>query len=238
MIKLYSGPLSLYSRKVEIALHEKGLSFERELVAFSQTQGYRPKHPAVLAANPKGQVPVLVDQGVAIYDSTVILDYLEDAYPHPPLFPREAADRARCRLFDVYADEVTIVPLRALMHRTEPHDDDAPNWLAAEAKTAAAEMALAAHFAELDGKLDGKLDGEPYLCRDFSIADIAVFMAVFFSQRLGGPPLDRHPNLFAWYGRLCARPAFAQVVTEIIAADQELSAPVANAYGGRPPPGC
>jgi hypothetical protein len=46
VIKLYSGSLSLYSRKVEIALHEKGLAFEGEMVAFSQTQGYRPKHLA------------------------------------------------------------------------------------------------------------------------------------------------------------------------------------------------
>ncbi len=58
---LYSGPLSLFSRKVEIALHEKGLPFERVMVPFTQAAGYAPKHPAVLAANPKGQVPVLVD---------------------------------------------------------------------------------------------------------------------------------------------------------------------------------
>ena len=56
---LYSGPLSLFSRKVEIVLAEKNLAFERVLVPFSQTKGYAPKHPAVLAANPKGQVPVL-----------------------------------------------------------------------------------------------------------------------------------------------------------------------------------
>src|SRR5690349_15127963 len=86
-MKLYSGPLSLFSRKVEIALHEKGLSFERIQVAFSQTKGYSPKHPEVLAANPKGQVPVLIDGDLALYDSTAILEYLEDAYPAPPLYP-------------------------------------------------------------------------------------------------------------------------------------------------------
>ena len=53
-MKLYSGPLSLFSRKVEIALGEKGLAFEREMVAFTQERGYQPKHPDVLAANPKG----------------------------------------------------------------------------------------------------------------------------------------------------------------------------------------
>ena len=48
-MKLYSGPLSLFSRKVEIALHEKGLAFDREMVAFTQATGYSPKHPAVLS---------------------------------------------------------------------------------------------------------------------------------------------------------------------------------------------
>jgi hypothetical protein len=50
-MQLYSGPLSLFSRKVEIALDEKGLAFERIMVPFSQEKGYSPKHPVVLAAN-------------------------------------------------------------------------------------------------------------------------------------------------------------------------------------------
>ena len=61
-MQLYSGPLSLFARKVEIALREKALPFERVMVPFSQEQGYAPKHPAVLAANPKGQVPAALEQ--------------------------------------------------------------------------------------------------------------------------------------------------------------------------------
>ena len=96
VVKLYSGPLSLFSRKVEIALHEKGLPFERVMVPFSQERGYAPKHPDVLAANPSGQVPVLVDGGLTLFDSTVIFEYLEDAYPDPPLYPVDAKARAEC----------------------------------------------------------------------------------------------------------------------------------------------
>ena len=73
-MKLYSGPLSLFSRKVEVALHEKGLPFERVFVPFSQAKGYSPKHPDVAAANPKAQVPVLVDGDLTLFDSTVILE--------------------------------------------------------------------------------------------------------------------------------------------------------------------
>src|SRR5215813_8277095 len=101
---LYSGPLSLFSRKVEIALGEKGLAFERVMVPFSQAHGYAPKHPDVLAINPKGQVPVLIDGDVALFDSTLIFEYLEDAYPTPPLFPAGATERARCRLIELTAD--------------------------------------------------------------------------------------------------------------------------------------
>ncbi len=72
MIKLYAAPLSLFSRKVEIALGEKGLAFEREMVPFSQAEGYHPKHPFVAAHNPKGQVPVLVDAGVGTASDAAI----------------------------------------------------------------------------------------------------------------------------------------------------------------------
>jgi glutathione S-transferase len=225
-MKLYSGPLSLFSRKVEIALGEKGLAFERVLVPFNQTEGYKPRHPDVLAANPKGQVPVLIDGGSALYDSTVILEYLEDAYPEPPLYPGAPAERARCRLFDLYAEEVMLVPLRALMHRTGPRPADPRRWADAEAAAKRAETAIAEQHAEVDRRLR---DG-PCLCGAFGAADIAVFMAVLYSQRLGGPDLARHGALSAWYARLKDRPAFAAVVSEIAAADRELSVPV---EGGR-----
>lgn len=225
-MKLYSGPVSLFSRKVEIALHEKGLAFERVEVAFSQTKGYAPKHPDVLALNPKGQVPVLVDGDLSLYDSTVILEYLEDAYPHPALYPRAPRERARCRLFELFADEVMLAPLRFLMHRTEPQPEDPERWNAKELKAREAEPALAGHFAALDRALEGK----DYLCGVFSAADIAAFMPVFWTRRLGGPSLRGHENLAGWYARLSDRSAFAKVVAQIHAADAKLSAPVEGAF--------
>ncbi|EIM29250.1 glutathione S-transferase family protein [Microvirga lotononidis] len=225
-MKLYSGPVSLFSRKVEIALHEKGLVFERILVPFTQTKGYSPKNPDVVAINPKGQVPVLVDGDLSLYDSTVILEYLDEAYPGPSLYPDTPRERARCRLFDVFGDEVMLAPLRLLMHRTEPKPEDSERWDAKEAKAREAESALAGHFAEIDRALEGK----EYLCGAFSAADIAVFMAVFWTRRLGGPSVKGLGALASWYARLEARPAFARVITEIRAADAELSAPVEGAF--------
>ena len=99
-MKLYSGPLSMFGAKAQIALHEKGLAFELEMVPFEMDRLYEPKHPEVERINPKRQVPVLVDGELEIFDSTQIFEYLEDLAPSPPLWPPGAAARARARLFE------------------------------------------------------------------------------------------------------------------------------------------
>jgi glutathione S-transferase len=96
-VKLYSGPLSMFGAKAEIAMREKGLPFDLEMVAFSQAQGYQPRHPEVLRVNPKRQVPVLIDGEVALFDSTQIFEYLEHRWPEPPLWPGSPAARAQAR---------------------------------------------------------------------------------------------------------------------------------------------
>ena len=87
-MKLYSGPLSLFTAKVRIALDEKRLDYQRIEVGWSLAKRYQPHHPDVVALNPKRQVPVLVDGDVVVYDSTQIFEYLEERHPEPPLYPR------------------------------------------------------------------------------------------------------------------------------------------------------
>jgi glutathione S-transferase len=218
-MKLYSGPLSLFARKVEIALAEKSLPFEREMVAFTQEAGYAPKHPAVLAANPKGQVPVLLDGDLTLFDSTLIFEYLEDAYPTPPLYPRGAAARARCRLVELSADEILLPLVRNLMYRNAPPDPDPERQRLRESEGARAEAAIRDYYAGLEARLAG---GD-YLCGEFSVADIAMFMTVLFVLRLRGPRLDGFPALAGWYARVGARPSAGKAAAEIAAADRELS---------------
>lgn len=218
-MKLYSGPLSLFARKVEIALHEKSLPFEREMVPFTQAAGYAPKHPAVLAANPKGQVPVLIDGDLTLFDSTVIFEYLEEAYPTPPLYPAGAKPRARCRLIELEADEVLLPMVRNLMYRNAPPDPDRERQLHLESEGARAEAAILAYY----GVLTEKLAERHYFCGEFSVADIAMFMSVLFVLRLRGPRLAGFPGLAAWYARVGARPSAALAAAEIAAADRELS---------------
>jgi glutathione S-transferase len=219
---LYSGPLSLFSRKVEIVLAEKNLAFERVLVPFSQTKGYAPKHPAVLAANPKGQVPVLIDGDVTLYDSTVIAEYLEDKYPSRSLFPRGPEARARCRLLELEADEILLVPVRVLMFRSEPPGPDAARREEQERTARKAEDVILENYAGLAAKLGT----QEYFCGTFSVADIATFMNIHHGLRLGAPPVSGHQNLSAWHARLAKRPSFATVIAEMAAADRELSHPI------------
>ncbi|HXV23896.1 MAG TPA: glutathione S-transferase family protein [Alphaproteobacteria bacterium] len=221
-MQLYSGPLSLFSRKVEIALNEKRLPFERVMVPFSQAAGYSPKHPVVLAANPKAQVPVLVDGDLTLFDSTLILEYLEDAYPEPPLYPGDAKMRARCRLLELEADEILLQPVRLLMYRTEPAHTDHARRQSQEADGRRAEAALKDHY----GKLQAILAKKDYFCGAFSVADIALFMTLLFARRLKGPGLDAHEGLANWYVRVSKRPAVAVVAAEIAEADRVFSAPI------------
>ncbi len=227
-MKLYSAPLSLFAKKVDIALAEKGLAYERVLVAFSQTTGYAPKNKDVVAANPKAQVPVLIDAGVTLYDSTIILEYLEDAYPAPPLFPAGAAARADCRLLELYADEIMLAEVRQLMHRTAPRPADPARWVDLERKAESAEARLAEQFAGIEKRFGSN----PYFFNTLSVADIALFVTIHYNLRLGGPGISEFAHLAAWYRRLLQRPAFASVVADIASADAELSTPVANAFRG------
>jgi len=142
-MKLYSGPLSLFTAKVRIALDEKDVPYERIEVGWSLAKRYEPHHPDVVALNPKKQVPVLVDGDVVVYDSTLILEYLEERFPEPPLYPSERALRARCRQLEAAADEIVFPAVWELI--------DGGFYPATSADTAAAERSrrAKARVAEL-----------------------------------------------------------------------------------------
>ena len=114
-MKLYSGPLSMFGAKAEIALLEKGLAFDLVMVPFDMRTLYEPKHPEVLRINPKRQVPVLVDDDLELFDSTQIFEYLETRKPDPALWPADLKARARARLLEHQSDEVYFPHIIRLM---------------------------------------------------------------------------------------------------------------------------
>ena len=201
--KLYSGPLSMFGAKVEIAMLEKGIAFDLAMVPFDFGAGYVPKHPEVMRINPKGQVPVLVDGHVEIFDSTQIFEYLEDRWPEPPLWPRAIAERAAARRLEHLSDEVFFPPVVRLMNlRADPDPVDAPEWKQARA-------AIAAHYVVMEAQLRDR----EYLAGRFSYADIAFYMAQLFAARHTVPMTTEQPRLLAWRKRVFERPAVRRVVS-------------------------
>jgi glutathione S-transferase len=213
MFTLYTGPLSMFGAKAEIAALEKGLKFERVMVAYESNRGYEPKHPEVLRINPKRQVPVLVDGALEIFDSTQIFEYLEDLQPEPPLWPRDRADRARARLLEHKSDEVYFPHVIRLMGLQDDLQGD----------TALAAIAAATRYY---GEMESQLGASDYLVGSYSFVDIAFYMAALFGERQGAPLTAATPRLLAWRERMTQRPAVRQVAGAMAAWLASQSRPV------------
>jgi len=196
---LYSGPLSMFGAKAQIAALEKGLEFDLVMVPYESRAGYSPKHPDVLRINPKAQVPVLVHGDLEIYDSTQIFEYLEDLQPAPALWPRDIVGRARARRLEHESDEVYfphVIRLMSLQDRLG--DEPAVSNIAA----------ATAWYARMEERLGSRT----WLAGDYSYADIAFYMAALFGERQGAPLSAATPRLLEWRERMTQRPAVAPVV--------------------------
>lgn len=201
---LYEHPLSSYAQKVKIALREKGLKFDVELPA---ALGSGKAEGLFAAASPRNEVPALIDGEARIFDSTIILEYLEDKYPSPPLLPRDAAARADARMIEDICDTLY----------------EAVNWGLSEIrwfKRAEGEQAeklkatAARQTAELQKWLAEKMGDKPWFNGDsFGWADLSVapYLNRSFHYGLGTPAGS---SLARWRDRLRERPSVAATFKE------------------------
>ncbi len=193
-MKLYSYPDCPYSQKVRVVLAEKELSYDIVPVDLRKQEQ---KNPDFLRLNPFGKVPVLEDEDLVVYDSTIINEYLEDEYPLPHLMPEDSAGRARVRLLEDYGDAY-FLPRTGLV-------------LAELARPEAEREAerLQRYQSEIGrglAWLDSSLEGRDFLVGDFSIADIAFVPGVMILSSLGAEVDPRWKNLAGWIARLRERP--------------------------------
>ena len=100
-IFLHDHPASSYAQKVRMALREKGIPFEK---AVPDGIGSGERLKGLQAANPRVEVPALEDGDFKIFDSKVILQYLEDKYPEKPLMPKDPRERAETRMIEEVCD--------------------------------------------------------------------------------------------------------------------------------------
>jgi len=196
---LYSGPLSMFGAKAEIALREKGAAFELVMVPFDKSDRYEPRHSEVLRVNPKRQVPVLIHGDLELFDSTLIFEFLEDAFPDPPLWPSDVKARARARLLELKCDDIIFMNIvRLFGYEDKPQDP-----IAVDARAKAHQ-----HYAEMDERLEG----QDFLAGPFSYADIALFVVQFYGERKGAMMTESTPLLLEWRKRVLQRPAIRQVI--------------------------
>ena len=205
MIVLYDHPVSPYAQKVKIALSEKGLAYECRLPDFLGQDA------TFAAASPRLEVPALLDGDTQVFDSTIILEYIEDRWPTPPLLPTAPAARARLRMLEDLCDTYY----------------EAVNWAAFEihffkrATGALAEQLLARGARQVAGAnawLERQLGDAPHFNGDvFGWGDLSVVPAVHAAALVGNvpPPGSR---LAAWYDRVRERPSVAATFAAAAAA--------------------
>ncbi len=205
-MKLYSLPLSPYSARVRGAIYAKKLAAE----IVTPPEGWR-QSEEFRQINPARRVPVLIlDDGTALPESGVIVEYLEDAFPAIPLRPKHAKDAAHVRLITTIADLYVMQAAMPIFFLLDTDKID--------------EKAIAAGFEKLDAglaHLESLLRPGAYAHGDrISIADVWLTPVRFTLDGLIGfakrpDLLDRHPAI-AGYSKVINRdPALARVWQEM-----------------------
>jgi glutathione S-transferase len=152
-----------------------------------------------------------------IYDSTIILEYLDERAPKPALFPGGIAERARCRILEDLGDTLLAPNLGVLVREVLLKPDPSTRDAAAVAQTKAE---LSRQYQRLDREL-GKRE---YLCGEFSAADISCFSPINIASLMEGAPSPEFGNVAKWLSRMSNRPSVARYLAEFSEATAPLRA--------------
>jgi len=205
LLTLYEHPLSAYVMKVKMALLEKNLEFNAivpEGLANGTTGG------EFVTASPRAEIPALIDGDVQLFDSTIILEYLEDKWPTPALLPKTPAERARVRMIEDIMDSLY-----------EPN-----NWGYMEItgyKRASGVLAdklvafATANIKQLQSWLDTRLGNRNWFNGEsFGWGDIAVAPYINRSAAVGLGPV-KGSRLAAWLERANQRDSVSKVIEQM-----------------------
>jgi glutathione S-transferase len=232
MLKLYHGRTSVCSLKARLALAEKGVDWESQLLTLRGDQF----DPAYMKLNPNAAVPTLVHDGNVVIESTVIMHYVDDAFAGPALMPRDAVSRAKVhmttKLMDEYVHNSCTVLTFATVNRPnllqmKPEELEAelaktPSRARAEVKRQVAAHGLDApraaealhHHEMLLDRIDAAMDEGPFIAgAAYSLADIAAAPYVWRLDKLRLARMwDKRPGVASWFDRIRQRPSFATAV--------------------------
>lgn len=198
----YYAPMTSATR-IHWALEELEIPFEKKKLDLSKGEQ---KTPEFLALNPNGKVPLIVEEGLPIYESLAILIYLGERHGvEKGLFPQPGMERAEALRWMCWA-QVSLADAggRIMRNTSERFPADERNEKAgATAKT---------ELHDLLAIVDKALEGKEYLVGGkFSFADLAIAGYVPFFARIGAD-LSPFKNIQAWVGRCTARPALGKAM--------------------------
>lgn len=197
----YWGSGSPFAWRVHLCLEEKGLAYESHLLSFSKGEHRTAEH---VARHPHGKVPALEDGDLVLYESSAIVEYLEDRYPSPALVPFDPAGRARVRIEELECTTyggAAMLALARLKFFVPPERRD-------EAAVAATADDVGGQLRRLEARAAAR--GGPFVMgTSLTRADLTWLPFIELAGRAGAS-LDpaATPWLAAWRDRLRARPSY------------------------------
>lgn len=200
MLVLYCHPLAAYCWKVLIPLYEAGTAFTAHHIDPSQ-----PQDAALLASlSPQRLMPVLRDGDRLVWESSVVIEYLDLHHPGAQrMIPADPEAALAVRMWDRFFDNGIGNPMQAIvLNQIRPEAQRDPLIVAEQ--TARLDRAYAAAEAHLTGR--------DWVAEAFSLADCAAAPVLFYAGIIH--PFDGHPALSAYFARLMARPSVRRVIDE------------------------
>ena len=195
-MKLIGSLTSPYVRKVRIVMADKKLDYRLEL------ENVWAADTAIQTFNPLGKVPCLVmEDGGALFDSRVIVEYLDTLSPVSRLIPQQGRDRAAVKCWESIADGILDACVAVVKERQRPAQQQSPEWI---------DRQLGKVTASLDA-MNLSLGEQPWCMGvNYSLADIAVGCALgYLDLRFADMAWrETHPNLARLHEKLSARAAF------------------------------
>jgi len=228
MLEHYHAGLSQASVKVRTTLKEKGLAYRSHYLRVPEGDHLAPVY---LAVNPDGQVPALVHDGNAIVETSVINEYIDDAFPDPPLRPASAIERARMRRWSQIVDEHLFHAIATIgwafgigpILRERGREEFEKAYARLTIPSKRQKWFKAFHgFPQQDideareaitravGRMEGALAEHPYLAGpSYSLADINVLSSAERMPRWAPDLMNEKvsPRSWDWFQRMMARPA-------------------------------
>ena len=195
MMVLYSGTTCPFSQRCRLVLFEKGMDFEvRDVDLFNKPED-------ISTMNPYGQVPILVERELILYESNIINEYIDERFPHPQLMPADPLMRARARLMLFNFEKELFVHVHVLESDRNKTNEMAHDKARAEIRDRL--TTLAPLF----------LKNKYMLGDEFSMLDVAIAPLLWRLDHYGIELSKTAAPLMKYAERIFSRPAYIEALT-------------------------